>query len=120
MPVNSPVFRTASTRHTWRPHPSLFVLLLLLATPLGRAFGAPLTGTPLNDGYHALYNLDFAAAHAHFQQWIAAPPQAPLAPASEAAASLFTEFDRLGVLDIELFADDNRFMSRKRPPIDPA
>jgi hypothetical protein len=120
MSVNSPVLPTAPTRHTWRPHPLLFALLLLLTTPLGRAFGAPLTGTPLNDGYHALYNLDFAAAHAHFQQWIAAHPQDPLGPASEAAAYLFTEFDRLGVLDIELFADDNRFSSRTRPAIDPA
>ena len=95
------------------------VLFLLLTTPLARAFSAPLTGTPLNEGYHALYNLDFTAAHAHFQQWIAAHPEDPLGPASDAAAYIFTEFDRLGVLDIELFADDNRFTSRERPAIDP-
>jgi tetratricopeptide (TPR) repeat protein len=94
------------------------VLLLLLASPLFAA-GGPLTGTPLNEGYYALYNLDFAAAHTHFQQWIAAHPEDPLGPASDAAAYIFTEFDRLGVLDIELFADDDRFESRKRPAIDP-
>ena len=93
-------------------------LLLLLATPFTRA-SAPLTGTPLNDGYHALYNLDFTAAHTHFQHWIADHPEDPLGPASDAAAYIFTEFDRLGVLDIELFADDGRFHSRKRPAIDP-
>jgi hypothetical protein len=119
MPADPPASPAAPSRHLWRSHPSLIALLLLLVAPLARAFAAPLTGTPLNDGYHALYNLDFAAAHTHFQQYIAAHPDDPLGPASEAAAYIFTEFDRLGVLDIELFADDGRFMSRKRPAIDP-
>jgi hypothetical protein len=106
-----------------QPHPTsaaprffgLF-LLFLLSCPL---FAAPLTGTPLNDGYYALYNLNFASAHAHFQQWMTAHPEDPLGPASDAAAYIFNEFDLLGVLDIELFADDNRFQSRERPAIDP-
>lgn len=121
-PVPSPSF---SLRHVIsRLHQNRIVLVLLstalLSPSFARAFSAPLTGTPLNDGYHALYNLDFIAAHAHFQQWIADHPEDPLGPASDAAAYIFTEFDRLGVLDIELFADDNRFTSRKRPAIDPA
>jgi hypothetical protein len=95
-----------------------FLLLLLLTHPLF-AVDTSLTGTPLNDGYHALYNLDFAAAHAHFQQWMTAHPEDCLGSASDAAAYIFTEFDRLGVLDIELFADDGRFTSRTRPAIDP-
>jgi hypothetical protein len=95
-------------------------LLLLLATPFAFSLGTPLTGTPLNDGYHAMYNLDFNAAHNHFQQWMTAHPDDCLGSASDAAAYIFTEFDLLGVLDIELFADDNRFTSRKRPDIDPA
>jgi hypothetical protein len=102
-----------------RSHLTGLLLLLLVTAPL-LAFDTPLTGTPLNDGYYALYNLDFAAAHNHFQQWISAHPDDPLGPASDAAAYLFTEFDRLGVLDIELFADDNRFTSRTRPDVDPA
>jgi tetratricopeptide (TPR) repeat protein len=108
-----------STNHpTWR-HAKALLLLLLAATPFAHSFAAPLTGTPLNDGYHALYNLDFSTAHGHFQQWIAAHPDDCLGPASDAAAYLFTEFDLLGVLDIELFADDDRFTSRKRPDVNP-
>jgi hypothetical protein len=112
---------TQSAKHLarWRDTPNLLLLLALLALPSARSFAAPLTGTPLNDGYHAMYNLDFTAAHNHFQQWITAHPDDCLGSASDAAAFLFTEFDRLGVLDIELFADDNRFESRKRPDIDP-
>lgn len=96
-----------------------FLLLFLLASPLF-AVDTTLNGTPLNDGYHALYNLDFAAAHAHFNQWMTAHPEDCLGSASDAAAYLFTEFDRLGVLDIELFADDGRFTSRTRPAVEPA
>jgi hypothetical protein len=96
-----------------------FLLLFLLASPLF-AVDTNLSGTPLNDGYHALYNLDFAAAHTHFNQWMTAHPEDCLGSASDAAAYIFTEFDRLGVLDIELFADDGRFTSRTRPAVDPA
>lgn len=99
----------------------LFLLLLLLLLFITRPLSAaPLSGTPLNDGYYAMYNLDFATAHAYFQQWMTAHPEDPLGPASDAAAYIFSEFDRLGVLDIELFADDNRFTSRKRPEVDQA
>ena len=112
-----PSVRRSNHRST-RQRPALALLLLLLATPF--AVSAPLTGTPLNDGYHAMYNLDFTSAHNHFQQWITAHPEDCLGSASDAAAFLFTEFDRLGVLDIELFSDDDRFESRKRPDIEPA
>jgi hypothetical protein len=96
------------------------LLLFLLLTPILFAASTPLSGTPLNDAYYAMYNLNFDAAHTYIQQWMTAHPEDPLGPASDAAAFLFTEFDRLGVLDIELFADDGRFTSRTRPAIDPA
>ena len=94
--------------------PALF-LAVLVALPMASRASTPLTGTPLNDGYFDMYNLQFNAAHAEFQHWMAAHPQDPLGPASDAAAYLFSEFDRLGVLDIELFADDTRFQSRTPP-----
>jgi len=103
-----------------KTQPLNLLLLLLLATHFAHGLSTPLTGTPLNDGYHAMYNLDFAAAHEHFHEWMTTHPEDPLGPASDAAAYLFNEFDRLGVLDIELFADDGRFEARKRPAVDPA
>ncbi|MDQ2833243.1 MAG: hypothetical protein M3Y50_05730 [Acidobacteriota bacterium] len=95
------------------------VLLILIGSSASWGVTGPLSGTPLNDGYHDLYNLNFAGAHTQFQQWMSAHPEDPMGPASDAAAYIFTEFDRLGVLDIELFADDNRFESRNRPGVDP-
>ncbi len=99
--------------------PNAFLLLFLLTSPLF-AFDTALSGTPLNDAYYAMYNLNFDAAHVYLQQWMAVHPDDPLGPASDAAAYLFNEFDRLGVLDIQLFSDDDRFTSRKPPGIDPA
>jgi hypothetical protein len=116
--IAAPLPEPSAPSFRYTPIP-VFLLVFLLTSPLF-ASSAPLTGTPLNDGYYALYNLDFTAAHAHFQQWMTAHPEDCLGPASDAAAYIFTEFDRLGVLDIELFSDDNRFTSRTRPAIDPA
>ncbi len=100
----------------------LGVLLLLLSatTPLALAFSTPLTGSALNDGYYDMYNLDFPGAHQKFQQWMSAHPQDPMGPASDAAAWLFGEFDRLHIIDVQLFADQSRFDNRQRLTPDPA
>jgi hypothetical protein len=74
----------------------------------------------LDPGYVDLYNLDFAGAHQHFSAWMQAHPEDPLGSASDAAAYLFGEFDRLSVIDVELFADQSRFDSRSKLTPDPA
>ncbi len=109
-------------RRIWRnkSNPIHLLLPLLLVIPAAASAGTPLTGTPLDDGYRAMYNLDFTSAHNDFHQWMTEHPADPLGPASDAAAYIFNEFDQLGVLDIELFADDSRFESRKPPAVDPA
>lgn len=75
---------------------------------------------PLDLGYVDLYNLDFAAAHAQFGAWMKAHPDDPLGTASDAAAYLFGEFDRLSIIDVQLFADQSRFDRRGRLTPDPA
>jgi hypothetical protein len=92
---------------------------LLLATFIILTYTAQATTTELDQGYNNLYNANFAAAHISFHNWMQAHPEDPLGPVSDAAAFLFDEFNRLGVLDIELFADDDRFTSRKRPTPNP-
>jgi hypothetical protein len=103
-----------------RPSSAIFFLAILLIAACARADLNPLSGNPLNDGYHDLYNLDFSGAHQQFQQWIASHPQDPMGPAADAAAYLFSEFNRLHIIDVDLFADQDRFDHRDRLTPDPA
>ena len=73
----------------------------------------------LEAGYRQMYNLDFDTAHQTFIAWEHAHPEDPLGPVSNAAAYLFAEFDRLHILESELFTDDNRFEHRKSFSPDP-
>lgn len=88
--------------------------LLLIPTFCGA------TASPLVErGFDSMYNLDFAAAHHDFDQWQAEHPDDPMGPVCHAAAFLFTEFARLGILESQLFTDDNRFDGRRKLSPDP-
>ena len=76
--------------------------------------------SPLDLGYVDLYNLDFPAAHSQFASWMQTHPNDPLGSASDAAAFLFGEFERLSIIDVQLFADQSRFDSRGKLTPDPA
>ncbi len=77
----------------------------------------PLNGaSPMDAGYRDMYNLDFGGAHAAFQQWERSHPEDPLGPSSEAAADLFSEFNRMHVLESDLFMDDDKFFYRRATP----
>ncbi len=73
----------------------------------------------LDAGFESLYDLNFDAAQAQFSDWKARYPDDPLGPAAAASAYLFQEFDRLGVLQSELFRDDQTFHQRKKLTPDP-
>jgi hypothetical protein len=66
-----------------------------------------------------MYNLQFEEAHRTFKGWEQLHPDDPLGPASDAAAYLFSELDRLGVLQLELFLDDQKFKQSKKLAPDP-
>ena len=53
----------------------------------------------LDRGFTGLYNLDFSGAQQEFSMWEKQHPEDPVGPVSEAAGLLFSEFNRLGVLD---------------------
>ncbi len=60
-----------------------------------------------------MYDLRFAEAHGTLERWQEAHPNDSLGPVSDAAGYLFSELARLGVLESQLFVDDNRFKNRK-------
>jgi len=74
----------------------------------------------LEDGYAQMYNRQFEDAHRTFRQWQAAHPANPLGPVSDAAAYLFSELDRLRILQSEFFAEDQRFLKTRKPTADSA
>ncbi|MGC1450468.1 MAG: hypothetical protein WA830_10560 [Candidatus Sulfotelmatobacter sp.] len=75
--------------------------------------------SPLDRGFSGLYNLDFAGAQKDFAAWQQQHPDDPVGPVSEAAGFLFSEFDRLGVLEAQFYENDAAFASRPKQTPDP-
>src|SRR5262249_54456782 len=69
--------------------------------------------------YRQMYNLHFAEAHETFRQYQAANPNDPMGPVSDAAAYLFSEFDRLHILQSEFFTHDQHFITDHKLVPDP-
>src|ERR1017187_4456914 len=66
----------------------------------------------LDAGFHLLYELKPEEARNQFEAWQKSHPEDPLGSASEAAAYLFEECYREGVLTSEFFLDNNRFVGK--------
>lgn len=76
--------------------------------------------TLLDLGYQQMYNLQFSEAHRSFAEWERLHPDDPLGPASDAAAFLFSEFDRMHILQSEFFTHDQHFVTDHKLTPDPA
>jgi hypothetical protein len=77
------------------------------------------TASALDRGFSGLYNLDFAGAQRDFAAWQQLHPDDPVGPVSEAAGFLFSEFNRLGVLEAQFFENDAAFAGRPKLTPDP-
>jgi hypothetical protein len=95
------------------------VALTLLSCALAQATTAGAAAAPLDRGFQLLYNLDFASAHAIFADWEQNHPDDPMGPTADAAGLLFSQFDRLGVLESQFFVDDQEFENRPKLSPDP-
>jgi hypothetical protein len=107
-------------------HPSrLLTVAILTAVCLSlglAAHAAPAdidVSTTLDRGFSGLYNLDFSAAQKDFSSYQAQHPDDPIGPVSEAAGFLFSEFNRLGVLEMQFFDSDAAFAARSKLSPDP-
>ena len=100
--------------------PIVSILIVFLALMFWSAPASPSlsTGDPLDQSYRQMYNLQFREAHETLHGYQQAHPDDPFGPTSDAAAYLFSEFDRLNVLQSQLFVDDQAFKDRKRPEPD--
>lgn len=93
---------------------SLTLLLCGIAALPARALAASLPpADSLELGYRQMYRLDFEGALGAFERWQRLHPDDPLGPASEAAGTLFSELNRLGILEAQFFVEDDSFLGRK-------
>ena len=88
---------------------ALVVSLVIVAGGANITSPAP----SLDQGFHLLYQLNFPEAHQVFAAWQQEHPDDPMGPAAEAAGLLFSEFERLGVLESQFYEDDRVFDARK-------
>ncbi len=78
------------------------------------------SASPLDHGFYGLYNLDFTGAQKDFAAWESLHPDDPVGPVSEAAGFLFSEFNRLGVLEAQFYESNEAFVERHKLTADPA
>src|SRR5215471_4637580 len=91
-----------------------------LSAPLhAKDIPGPTTVSPLDRGFAGLYNLDFGGAQQDFAAWQRMHPDDPMGPVSEAAGFLFSEFNRLGILEAQFFENDEAFLDRPKLKPDP-
>src|SRR6202049_5056056 len=100
-------------RPAWRNR-LLCIALLTCLCRMATAVDTIASTVSLDHGFSLLYNLDFARAHQVFLSFQQEHPDNPMGPVCDAAGFLFSEFNRLGVLEAQFYADDRAFAARKK------
>ncbi len=106
------------------PHSRASFSTVLLLVSIA-AFAAPtpdrlaLTQPTLDHGFLLLYNLKFDDAEHEFKEWQQQNPNEPMGPVSDGAGLLFSEFDRLGILESQFYEDDKAFLKGRKFAPDP-
>jgi hypothetical protein len=77
------------------------------------------TEAALHAAYARLYDFDFKGAHEILDRQRQLDPQAPLIFAVQSAAYLFAELDRLKILELDFFTDDDKVVDRRKLIPDP-
>jgi hypothetical protein len=98
--------------------PILFLALAQIhPTPAGNSLAL---SAPLDVGFRQMYNLQFDDAHRTLQAYEQSHPEDAMGPTAHAAAYLFSEFERLGILQTALFVNDQVFEGRQKPEPNPS
>ena len=92
----------------------MLLLLSFLCAVCPAVDTVSLPAVSLDRGFNLLYDLDFADAHQMFSAWQQRYPDDPLGPVCDAAGMLFSEFNRLGVLESQFYENDKAFEARKQ------
>ena len=105
----------------------MVTLLICVGTGVGQSPNRVVSQAPnrvvpqpeLDRGFRQMYNLDFTGAHNTFHVYQKGRPDDPLGYVADGAAYLFAEFNRLQILESDLFIDDEKFDNRSQQKPDP-
>jgi len=92
----------------------LFAGLLMRAGAWAAQIEKPNTEAALQQAFARLYNFDFKGAHEILDRQRQVDPQAPMILAVKSAAYLFSELDRLRILELDFFTDDDKVVDRRK------
>jgi hypothetical protein len=96
------------------------VLVVVAASSCFAQIGSVAQQPELAQGFRQMYNLDFQGAHRTFRVYEGVSPDDPMGFVADAAAYLFSEFNRLHILESDLFINDEDFDRRSTEQPDPA
>jgi hypothetical protein len=88
-----------------------------LAAAAGLLSAARAETTLLDAGYRQMYDLQFDEAHRTFSEWQRLHPDDPMASVSDAAAYLFTEFDRMHILELQFLVQGDEGLKVTPDPV---
>ena len=97
-----------------------FFWLSCVGSMMGQSPNRVVPQPELDRGFRQMYNLDFSGAHGTFHLYQKISPGDPLGYVADGAAYLFAEFNRLQILESDLFTDDQKFDNRSQQQPDPA
>jgi hypothetical protein len=80
----------------------LIPLLIACSFPASAAIANPV----FDEAFHRLYSFDFPGAQSLMDRYIAGKPDDPMGYAINAATYVYSEFDRMGILETEFFESD--------------
>jgi hypothetical protein len=97
---------------------NLLCVAILFTATANQTMATPLTPAATQDAidraFHRMFNADFIGAQAIIAEEISNHPENPFVYSLKAAALLFSEFDRMQILELDFFADDESITDRKR------
>jgi hypothetical protein len=101
-----------------------YLCLIAIASALGSASAAQVekvdNETALKRAFNRLYNFDFNGAQEILDRQRQVDPKEPMLTATKATAYLFSELDRLRILELDFFTDDDKVVDRRKLIPDPA
>lgn len=97
----------------------LFLLTLLAGTLCLGAAEPPDSSDSIDRALARMYNFDFPGAEGILDDYIGRNPSDPLGYAVRAASFLFSELDRLRILESEFFVNDRRIEEKNKLSPDP-